>query len=48
MKRTFDLIVITWIGLQAGKGLAKMTIARHSSQDSGLAQDFAQAASIIL
>jgi hypothetical protein len=48
MKKTFDLIVISWIGLQAAKGLAKAVIARHTAQDTGIALDLSQAASVIL
>jgi hypothetical protein len=48
MKKTFDLLVMFSILWAPAKGLAKCVAARHSAQDSGVAQDVAQAASIIL
>jgi hypothetical protein len=48
MKKTFDLVLIFSILWQPAKGLAKCVAARHASTDSGLVQDAAQAASIIL
>ena len=48
MKKTFDLILIFSVLWAPAKGLAKCVVARHSAQDSGVAQDIAQAASIIL
>lgn len=48
MKKTFDLVLIFSILWAPAKGVAKAVIARHSAQESGIAQDLAQAASIIL
>ena len=48
MKKTFDLILIFSVLWAPAKGLAKSVAARHSSSDSGIASDIAQAASIVL
>jgi hypothetical protein len=48
MKKTFDLVLIFSVLWAPAKGLAKSVAARHASTDSGIAQDVAQAASIIL
>ena len=48
MKKTFDLILIFSVLWAPAKGLAKCVVARHSSQDDGIAKDIAQAASIVL
>jgi hypothetical protein len=48
MKKTFDLVIISLILWSPAKGLAKQVAARHASSDSGIAQDIAQAASVIL
>jgi len=48
MKKNFDMVIIMLMLWAPAKGLAKCVIARHSAQDSGVAQDLAQAASIAL
>ena len=48
MKKTFDLILIFSVLWAPAKGLAKCVVARHSSQDDGIAKDIDQAASIVL
>jgi hypothetical protein len=48
MKKTFDLVLIFSVLWAPAKGIAKAVVARHSAQESGVAQDLAQAASIIL
>lgn len=48
MKKTFDLVLIFSVLWAPAKGLAKCVAARHSAQDSGIAKDIAQAASVIL
>jgi hypothetical protein len=48
MKKTFDLILIFSVLWAPAKGLAKCVVARHAAQDSGIAHDLAQAASIVL
>ena len=48
MKKTFDLVLIFSVLWAPAKGLAKSVAARHASTDNGIAQDIAQAASVIL
>ncbi len=48
MKKTFDLVLIFSLLWAPAKGLAKCVVARHAANDSGIAKDVAQAASIIL
>jgi hypothetical protein len=48
MKKVFDLMVIFSLLWVPAKGLAKQVAARHAAQDSGIAQDAAQAALIAL
>lgn len=47
-KRQFDLVIITLLLWQPAKGLAKMWSARKSAESSGLAQEAAKAANLIL
>jgi hypothetical protein len=48
MKKNFDLVIIMLILWVPAKGLAKAVAARHASSDSGIAQDAAKAAVIVL
>ena len=47
-KKTFDLVIIMFLAWPFAKGLAKITAARHAASDTGIAQQIARAAEVIL
>jgi hypothetical protein len=47
-RRQFDLVIVMLLLWSPAKALAKVVAARHASTDSGIAQDIAQAAEVIL
>ena len=46
-KRIFGLIVMTWLGLEGAKGIAKGFFLRHAREDTGIVQDAAAAGSLV-
>ena len=47
-RRQFDLVIIMLLLWSPAKALAKMAATRHAANDSGIAQDVAKAAVVIL